>query len=376
MGGHEVVLERVVEKATAVVTYPMLTRTNYTKWSLVMRVNLQMVGLWEVINTGEGEYRDNRNALAALLRAVPQEMQVGLPVKKTTKEAWEAIKAVRVGVERVKEANTEKLRKEFNELRFKAGEGVEDFSLRLNTLANQLRVLGEDISRADWLPAPAHGQAPYMQGLHATIFPAIQTYLGAYEEPGSIEPRCEPQPGQRACGRPITPSEKEVVKWLLHSVPESFLDLSEVSIEEVVGRLRAMEHRKKTAQSQMKDDAGRLLLTEEEWLARLKIQEGRRGGPSYGGRGASGRGRGRGRGCGDTRAGEGRNDSGNRFGPKPWDVCNRRCKKGHWAWECQQKKAEANFFQEEEGALLMVTATPMVESAPELASRKKDVRHI
>ncbi|WVZ66256.1 hypothetical protein U9M48_015503 [Paspalum notatum var. saurae] len=229
MGGREVVLERVVEKATAAVTYPMLTRTNYTEWSLVMRVNLQAAGLWEVVNTGEGEYRDDRNALAALLRAVPQEMQAGLAVKETAKEAWEAIKAVRVGVERVKEANAEKLRKEFNELKFKAGEGVEDFSLRLNTLANQLRVLGEDIS------------------------------------------------------------EKEVVKRLLHSVPESLeqvaisietlLNLSEVSFEEV-------------------------------------------------------------------------------------------------ARECRQKKAEANFVQEEEGALLMVRATQMVESAPEPTSRKKDVRHI
>ncbi|WVZ77374.1 hypothetical protein U9M48_025249 [Paspalum notatum var. saurae] len=149
MGGREMVLERVVEKATAAVTYPMLTRTNYTEWSLVMRVILQAAGLWEVVNTGEGEYRDDRNALAALLRVVPREMRAGLAVKETAKEAWEAIKAVRVGVERVKEANAEKLRKEFNELRFKAGEGVEDFSLRLNTLANQLRVLGEDISEKE-----------------------------------------------------------------------------------------------------------------------------------------------------------------------------------------------------------------------------------
>ncbi|WVZ54781.1 hypothetical protein U9M48_005530 [Paspalum notatum var. saurae] len=322
MGGREVVLEWVVEKAAAAVTYPMLTCTNYTEWSLVMRVKLQAAGLWEVDNTGEGEYWDDRNAL---LRAVPQEMQAGLTVKEIANEAWEAIKAVCVGVERVKEANAEKLRKEFNELKFKAGEGVEDFSLRLNTLANQLRVLGEDIS------------------------------------------------------------EKEVVKRLPHSMPESLeqvavsiealLDLSKVSIRKVAGRLRAVEQRKKTAQSQMKDDAGRLLLTEEEWLA-----QGTRGGPSYGGRGASGRrrgrGRGRGSGCSDTRVGEGRNDYGNRFGPKLWDICNRCGKKGHWARECRQKKAEANFIQEEEGALLMVTATQMVESAPELAPRKKDVRHI
>jgi hypothetical protein len=221
--------------------------------------------------------------LAAILRAVPVEMQAGLAVKETAKKAWEAIRSVRVGVDRVKEANAEKLRKEFNELRFKAGEGVEDFSLRLNTLANQLRVLGEDVS------------------------------------------------------------EKDVVKRLLHSVPENLeqialsmetlLDLSTISIEEATGRLRAVEQRKKTAQAQVKDDAGRLLLTEEEWLARLKNQgasgdssHGRRGGG--GGRGR-GRGRSRGRGGGEVGSHEGRDDSENKFGPKPGDVCNRYGKKGH-----------------------------------------------
>jgi hypothetical protein len=38
--GSKVVIERVVEKAIAVIVYPVLSRTNYAKWYLVMRVNL------------------------------------------------------------------------------------------------------------------------------------------------------------------------------------------------------------------------------------------------------------------------------------------------------------------------------------------------
>jgi hypothetical protein len=34
----------------------MLTRTNYTKWSSVMHVNLQASGLWEAIQYGGGDY--------------------------------------------------------------------------------------------------------------------------------------------------------------------------------------------------------------------------------------------------------------------------------------------------------------------------------
>jgi hypothetical protein len=43
------VVEQVVEKSTAEIVYPMLTCTNYTEWSAVMRVNLQAPRLWEAI---------------------------------------------------------------------------------------------------------------------------------------------------------------------------------------------------------------------------------------------------------------------------------------------------------------------------------------
>jgi hypothetical protein len=39
-----------------------------------MHVNLQAVGPWDAINKGSGDYRDDRNASAALLRALPPEM--------------------------------------------------------------------------------------------------------------------------------------------------------------------------------------------------------------------------------------------------------------------------------------------------------------
>jgi hypothetical protein len=39
----------VVEKSTAGIVYPMLMRTNYTEWSVVMHVNLQAAGLWEAV---------------------------------------------------------------------------------------------------------------------------------------------------------------------------------------------------------------------------------------------------------------------------------------------------------------------------------------
>jgi hypothetical protein len=108
--GQEVIIERVVEKASTSIVYAVLTRTNYSEWSLVMRVNLQAVGMWDVIHKGIDDYWDDRNALAALLRAVPTEMQAWLVVKETVKDAWEAILSIWVGADKVKEVNAERFR--------------------------------------------------------------------------------------------------------------------------------------------------------------------------------------------------------------------------------------------------------------------------
>jgi hypothetical protein len=39
-----------------------------------MRVNLKVAGLWEAVQYSDGDYRDDRHALVALLRVVPLEM--------------------------------------------------------------------------------------------------------------------------------------------------------------------------------------------------------------------------------------------------------------------------------------------------------------
>jgi hypothetical protein len=50
---------------------------------------------------------------------------------------------------------------------------------------------------------------------------------------------------------------------------ETFLDLNSLSIEEAAGHLRAVEQRKKGTAPSAADAGGWLLLTEEEWTARM-----------------------------------------------------------------------------------------------------------
>jgi hypothetical protein len=251
--GRAIIVEWVIEKSIMGITYPVLTCTNYCECSLVMRVNLQ-AGLWDAIKDGTTDYCEDQNALAALFWAVPEEMQAGLARKESTTDAWEAIRVMHMGGERIKEANADKLHRDFSDLQFKLGECIEDFSLCMTALTNQLRELGDKVT------------------------------------------------------------EKEEIKKL-HSVPDHLeqvaisnkilLNLNKMMIQEATSHPRVVEERKKKHTSGSKE--GHLLLTEEEWMAYLKVCDRE----SSGGGGRGGRGHSRGRRGGHGGTGGGRESKSN-----------------------------------------------------------------
>jgi hypothetical protein len=84
-------------------------------------------------------------ALDAITNAVLQEMLASLAVKKTTAEAWEAVRSLRIGSKVVQNVRTQRLRSEIESIRFKEGESVDDFTMRLGGLVAALGTLGEEI---------------------------------------------------------------------------------------------------------------------------------------------------------------------------------------------------------------------------------------
>jgi hypothetical protein len=148
-------VERVVERSSANVAWPMLTRTNYPEWALVMEVNYQTLRVWDVVDIGidedpdEDEYQQDCKAMACLLRSVPSEMWGTLGRKQTVKEAWDAVKVLQVGDSRARDASAQQLRREFGTLVFKDEEYVSEFGIRITSLAVNLRILGDNISDAE-----------------------------------------------------------------------------------------------------------------------------------------------------------------------------------------------------------------------------------
>ncbi|XP_062230147.1 uncharacterized protein LOC133927761 [Phragmites australis] len=197
-GSHQVVVERVVRESSSSVVLP------------------------DVVEAVSKDRAKDRRALAAILRAVPPEMKAGLAVKKSAKEAWDAVKMMRVSDDRVKSASVQRLLKEFENVAFRDGESVDDFAMRINGLVGSLRELGEAME------------------------------------------------------------DSRVVKKVLRVVPkkmkqvavaiEMLADINAMSVEDLVGRLRVAED---ADAEEATGDAGRLLLTEKQWEARRRQRRGK-----------------------------------------------------------------------------------------------------
>jgi hypothetical protein len=146
--------------------WSLLTKTNYTEWALIMKIKLRARYLWEAIKPGDVTLQEDRMALDAITSAVPQEMLASLAVKATAAEAWEAVRSLRIGSEAVRNARAQRLRTEFESIRFKEGETVDDFTMRLGSLVAKLDTLGGGDQGAAGCPeaTAGHPKAPLSGG--------------------------------------------------------------------------------------------------------------------------------------------------------------------------------------------------------------------
>jgi hypothetical protein len=147
--------------------------------------------MWEAVRYDDVDYHEDRRALDALIAAVPPEMQFSLSQKRTFKEAWDAIAAIRIGSDHARKTTLQALRKEWENLAFKPGEDVDDFAHRLNTLLQKMVQFSDD----------------------------------TYDEERAVEKllRCIP----------------EKYKQIARSI-ESLLDLSMMTIDEAIGRIKVV----------------------------------------------------------------------------------------------------------------------------------------
>jgi hypothetical protein len=218
---NAVVIQLVIRELNGGSSYPVHTKTNYSDWALLMKVKLKMTSLWHVVEKGGADEHDEMMAIEAPCSVVPPEMVPSIISKDTAKKAWKTISDMRVGSDHVKKAAAVQLRRKFELATFSDGESVEDYVLRLNGMAATLTRLGDLVD------------------------------------------------------------EKKVVEKIVRSVPQRFrqivlsittlLDVSTLTVSNLVGRLKAAEDAFEEAPGSLQHDGGS---TSQRRVGRLAKGEG------------------------------------------------------------------------------------------------------
>ena len=132
--------------ASVTIRYPMLEGDNYGVWAAKMKVFMRAQGVWTAIE-GNPKIDDTKDeeAFAVITQAVSDAVFMTISQNKTAKEAWETVKEMHAGDDRVKKARVQALRREFDWLCMKDAEGVGEFALKLTSMVNEMRALGSKI---------------------------------------------------------------------------------------------------------------------------------------------------------------------------------------------------------------------------------------
>ncbi|XP_074376845.1 uncharacterized protein LOC141718365 [Apium graveolens] len=130
-------------------SYPMLTKINYTAWAMKMKVYLQAYNVWEAVEPKDPkapiEDKADKRAMTMIYQEISEELLLKLAERTTAKQVWPAIKTTSLGADRVKKFKAQTLKAEFESLKMNETEQLDDFCFKLNGWVAKIRALGESI---------------------------------------------------------------------------------------------------------------------------------------------------------------------------------------------------------------------------------------
>ncbi|KAJ4700583.1 Retrovirus-related Pol polyprotein from transposon TNT 1-94 [Melia azedarach] len=146
---------------------PILNRSNYDNWSIKMKALLGAQDVWEVVEKGYNEPRDDvaisvltqaqrdtlkdsrkrdKKALYVIYQALDDDAFEKISNATSAKQAWDKLQTSYKGAEQVKKVRLQTLRGEFETLYMKEGESIVNYFSRIEAISNQLKRNDEKLS--------------------------------------------------------------------------------------------------------------------------------------------------------------------------------------------------------------------------------------
>uniref|UniRef100_J3N6B2 DUF4219 domain-containing protein n=1 Tax=Oryza brachyantha TaxID=4533 RepID=J3N6B2_ORYBR len=95
----------------------MLSEGDYKLWAAKMKIFMRAQGVWAAVEGDEAvDERRDQMALAAIVQAVLEAMVLAIAEKEMASEAWEALKEMHIEEDRVRKANVQTLKREFERM--------------------------------------------------------------------------------------------------------------------------------------------------------------------------------------------------------------------------------------------------------------------
>lgn len=269
--------------SSSTIKCPMLTTTNYTVWAIRIKLLLKVHKVWDAVESESDVGEKNDMATALIFQSIPEVLVLQVGDLDTAKKVWDAIKSRYMGAERVREARLQTLMAEFERLKMKDNDTIDDFVGKLAEISSKSIALGETIEEHK----------------------LVKKFLSSL-------PR----------------------KKFIHIVAslEQVLDLKTTTFEDIIGRLKAYEDRVKE-EEETEETQNKLMYANNE--SQPTSNSYNQGYNNYRGRGRGGRYYNRGRGRGRY------NDRYNDRYQENFDMSKIQCfrcdKHGHYASTCPDR---------------------------------------
>lgn len=274
----DIVVSKSKEGGGTKISCHMLTDVNYTVWAIQIKLLLRVHKFWDAVENESDAGDKNDLATALIFQSIPETLILQLVELDTAKKVWDAIKLRYVGAERVREERLQTLMSDFERLKMKESDTIDEFVGKLTEISAKTTALGENIDETR----------------------LVKKFLS-----------CLPR------------------KNFIHIVAslEQVLDLKTTTFEDIIGRLKVFKERVKEEEEETQETQSKLMFANNESQPASNHREYN----NYRGRGRGGRYYNRGRGRGRY----------NEQSQETFDIskitCFRCDKNGHYASTCPDR---------------------------------------